>query len=63
MKRGDLNRALTTLVTCGLERLHLARAGTSEAARFFNVAADVLIEGGKLGIFMPSFLVHARKPT
>ena len=44
MKRGDLNRALTTLVTCGLERLRLTRAGTSEAARFFNVAADVFIE-------------------
>lgn len=44
MKRGDLSRALTMLVTCGLERLRLARVGTSEAARFFNVAADVFVE-------------------
>ena len=41
----------------------MAPAGTSEAARFLNVAADALVEAGELGIFTPSFLVHARKPA
>ncbi len=56
-------RALTAEVTRALERLRLAPVGTSEAARFLNVAADALVEAGELGIFTPSFLVHARKPA
>ena len=45
-----------------LERLRIAPAGTGEAARLLNMAADALVEGGETGIFTPSFLVHARKP-
>ena len=56
-------RALTALLTRVLERIRIAPAGTSEAARMLNVAADALVEGGELGIFTPSFLIHARKPT
>ena len=56
-------RALTAGVTRVLERLRMAPAGTSEAARLLNVAADALVEAGELGIFTPSFLVHARKPA
>ena len=36
---------------CILERLRMAPAGTSEAARILNVAADALVEAGELGIF------------
>ncbi|MXX29356.1 MAG: methyltransferase domain-containing protein [Gammaproteobacteria bacterium] len=56
-------RAFTALLTRALERIRIAPAGASEAARTLNVAADALVEGGELGIFTPSFLIHARKPT
>ena len=60
--RTPAGRALTASVTRVLEGLRLAPADTSETARFLNVAADALVEAGQLGIFTPSFLVHARKP-
>ena len=56
-------RAFTATVTRALEALRIAPAGTSESARFLNIAADALVEAGKLGIFTPSFLVHARRPN
>ncbi len=56
-------RALTEGVTRVLEWMRLAPAGTYEAARILNFAADALVEAGELGIFTPSFLVHVRKPT
>lgn len=56
-------RALTAGVTRVLERLGVAPAGSFETAQFLNVAADALIEAGELGIFTPSFLVHAHKPA
>ena len=62
LARIPAGRALTGLVTRVLERAKLAPAGTSEASRLLNVAADALVEGGELGIFTPSFLIHARKP-
>ena len=63
LARIPAGRALTAGVTGVLERLRMAPAGTSEAARFLNVAADALVEAGELGIFTPSLLVHARKPA
>ena len=63
LARVPAGRALTAGVTRVLERLRMAPAGTSEAARFLNVAADALVEAGELGIFTPSFLVHARNPA
>ena len=63
LARIPAGRVMTEWVTRALERLHVAPAGTSEAARFLNVAADALVEAGQLGIFTPSFLVHARKPA
>lgn len=62
LARMPVGRAITASVTRVLEWLRLAPAGTSDAARMLNVAADALVESGKLGIFTPSFLVHARKP-
>ena len=55
-------RAFTVKFTRALEALRIVPAGTSESASFLNVAADALVESGKLGIFTPSFLVHARRP-
>ena len=62
MARIPAGRAVTAAVTRILEALRIAPRGTSETARFLNVAADALVEAGKLGIFTPSLLVHARKP-
>ena len=61
--RTPVGRALVVRTTRVLERLRLAPAGTSEASSLLNSAADALVEAGKLGIFTPSFLVHARKPA
>ena len=60
--RVPAGRSFTAVATRLLERLRILPAGTSEAAELLNVAADALVEGGELGIFTPSFLVHARKP-
>ena len=63
LARTPVGRTCTAAVTHVLERLRIAPEGTSEAAQLLNVAADALVEGGELGIFTPSFLVHARKPS
>ncbi len=61
--RTPIGRGFTANVTKLLELLRIAPAGTSDTAAFLNVAADALVEAGELGIFTPSFLVHARKPA
>ena len=61
--RTPTGRRFTANVTKLLELVRIAPAGTSETASFLNVAADALVEGGELGIFTPSYLVHARKPA
>lgn len=60
--RIPVGRWFTARATSLLELLRIAPAGTSEAARILNVAADALVEAGVAGIFTPSFLIHARKP-
>ena len=62
LARIPAGRSLTAKVTAALEWLRIAPKGTAEAAAFLNVAADALVEGGELGIFTPSYLVHARRP-
>ena len=63
LARVPAGRAFTAMATRLLERLRILPAGTGEAAEFLNRAADALVEGGELGIFTPSFLIHARKPA
>lgn len=60
--RTPAGRAITANGTKLLEFLRIAPQGTSNTAEFLNIAADSLVEAGELGIFTPSFLVHARKP-
>ena len=60
--RTPVGRSLTAVLTRMLEVLKLAPTGTSETSRMLNAAADSLAKAGRLGIFTPSFLVHARKP-
>lgn len=62
LARVPAGRAFTAMATRLIERLRILPAGTGEAAEFLNRAADALVEAGELGIFTPSFLVHARKP-
>ena len=62
LARIPVGRRVTSAATTLLERLRLAPPGTAETAAFLNVAADALVEAGELGIFTPSFLVHARRP-
>lgn len=62
LARVPAGRAFTAKVTRLMERLRILPAGTGEAAEFLNRAADALVEAGQLGIFTPSFLIHARKP-
>lgn len=61
--RTPVGRSLTAVLTSMLEGLKLAPKGTSETSRMLNAAADSLAKAGRLGIFTPSFLVHARKPN
>ena len=63
LARTPFGRACTAAVIRVLEGVRVAPAGTGEAAQLLNVAADALVQGGELGIFTPSFLVHARKPS
>ena len=62
LARIPAGRAFTAAATGILERLKMAPTGTRKTAAFLNGAADALVEGGELGIFTPSFLIHARKP-
>lgn len=61
LARIPAGRWLTAKATALFERLRVAPAGTSEASRVLNDAADALVESGKAGIFTPCFLVHASK--
>lgn len=62
LARIPAGRRVTAAVTSFLERIRIAPAGTGEAAKLLNVAADSLVEGGERKIFTPMFLIHARKP-
>ena len=61
LARTPIGRSLTSSVTRLLEYFKVAPTGTAETSRILNVAADALVAAGELGIFTPSFLVHARK--
>ena len=63
LARVPAGRRFTATASRALESVRLLPAGTSEAAELLNIAADALVEGGELGIFTPSFLVHARRPA
>ena len=63
LARSPAGRRFTAAFTRALERCRILPEGSAAAAEILNVAADALVEGGELGIFTPSFLVHARKPA
>ncbi|KAI5778916.1 S-adenosyl-L-methionine-dependent methyltransferase [Geopyxis carbonaria] len=45
-----------------LETVGIAPAGTQKTADTLAVAADALVEGGKLNLFTPMYMMIARKP-
>jgi sterol 24-C-methyltransferase len=45
-----------------LECLHIAPRGTTATSSLLMKTAVALVEGGKLGIFSPMYLIVARKP-
>ena len=45
-----------------LEALRIAPKGTTRVAATLNLCATAMAEAGRLGIFTPMYLVHARKP-
>ncbi len=62
LARIPAGRWLTARATALLEWLRVAPAGSGEASRILNGAADALVEAGEAGILSPCVLVHARKP-
>lgn len=46
-----------------LERLRVSPRGTVWVAETLNLCAAAMAEAGRLGIFTPMYLIHARKPA
>lgn len=56
-----LGRWMTELMVSVLENLWIAPSGSTSAHRMLYDTAIHLVEGGKLGIFTPSFFILGRK--
>ncbi|MCY4115210.1 MAG: methyltransferase domain-containing protein [Chloroflexi bacterium] len=57
-----LGRWVTHNSVRALEALRIAPKGTTRVAATLNLCATAMVEAGRLGIFTPMYLVHARKP-
>ncbi|MCY3785076.1 MAG: methyltransferase domain-containing protein [Chloroflexi bacterium] len=57
-----LGRWVTHNSVRALEALRIAPKGTTRVAATLNLCAMAMVEAGRLGIFTPMYLVHARKP-
>lgn len=53
---------MTDKMVFTLETLRLAPSGTRKVSSLLNLAADSLVEAGKLHIFTPMFFFLVRKP-
>ncbi|KAI0243621.1 Delta(24)-sterol C-methyltransferase [Massospora cicadina] len=60
--RTKLGKLITRQFVGVLETVGLAPKGTQHMSQVLSVAQDNLIEGAKLGIFTPMFLLVGRKP-
>jgi len=61
-RRTKLGRNMTTVLVTILESLRIAPKGTTKVQNLLNATADDLYDGGKLGIFTPSYYFLAQKP-
>ena len=57
-----IGRFVTHNVLRALEALRMAPKGTVRVSETLNLCAVAMVEAGRLGIFSPMYLVHARKP-
>jgi sterol 24-C-methyltransferase len=57
-----LGRWCTDKMVSILESAKIAPKGSTDTSRMLNDTANALVEGGKTGIFSPSFFVLGRKP-
>ena len=57
-----IGRRVTHGSVKALEALRIAPKGTTRVAEMLNLCATAMVEAGRLGIFTPMYLVHARKP-
>lgn len=60
--RTKMGKAMTHHLVGALEMTGLAPKGTSHMSQVLSVAQDNLVEGAKLGIFTPMYLMVGRKP-
>eukprot|EP01012_Entosiphon_sulcatum_P020029 TRINITY_DN249_c0_g1_i1.p2 TRINITY_DN249_c0_g1~~TRINITY_DN249_c0_g1_i1.p2 ORF type:complete len:382 (+),score=94.62 TRINITY_DN249_c0_g1_i1:62-1147(+) len=61
-RRSNIGRFCTQQFTNWGERFRVLPKGTSEVSALLNNAADMLVLGGRLGIFTPVMFVVSRKP-
>ena len=57
-----IGRWVTQNSVRALETLRIAPKGSARVAATLNLCAAAMAEAGRLGIFTPMYLVHARKP-
>ena len=55
-------RFVTHNVLRALEALRIAPKGTIRVSETLNLCAAAMAQAGRLGIFSPMYLIHARKP-
>ena len=63
LRSSRIGRSVTHNGLRVLEALRIAPKGTVHVSETLNLGAAALIEAGRLGIFTPMYLVHARKPA
>jgi len=61
-RRTKFGRNVTTVLVTVLEFLKIAPKGTTKVQNLLNATADDLYDGGRLGIFTPSYYFLAHKP-
>ena len=58
-----IGRSVTQTTLRMLEALRIAPKGSVQVAETLNLCAMAMAEAGRLGIFTPMYLIHARKPA
>ena len=61
-RTSTLGKFITRNLVWTLETLKIAPSGTVRVSNFLETAADGLVDGGKMGIFTPMYLMVGRKP-
>ena len=63
LRSSRLGRGLTQRSLRVLEALGAVPSGTARVSHNLNLCAAAMAEAGRLGIFTPMYLIHARKPV